>query len=74
MSKKSSEGGRRPAQMDKKLLANLRWKKVYGTWKEGPATWEEYMNIVRVCRDATSKAKVHATKGGNLLQINALGI
>jgi len=38
----------------------LRWKrKVYGMWKEGQATWEEYRNIVKVCRDATRKAKVY---------------
>jgi len=27
--------------------------------KEGQATWEEYRKVVRVCRDATRKAKVH---------------
>jgi len=26
-------------------------------WKEGQATWEEYRNVVRACRDATRKAK-----------------
>ena len=34
--------------MSKELLAEIRWKrKVYGAWKEGQATWEEYRNIVR---------------------------
>ena len=28
-------------------------------WKEEQVTWEEYRNIVCVCRDVTSKAKVH---------------
>jgi len=28
-------------------------------WKEGQATWEEYRNVVRECRDATRKAKAH---------------
>jgi len=28
-------------------------------WKEGPATWEEYRNVVKTCRDATRKGKVH---------------
>jgi len=27
-------------------------------WKEGQATWEEYRNVVRACRDAMRKAKV----------------
>jgi len=46
--------------MSKEPLAELRWKrKVYGMWKEGQITWEEYKNIVRACRDATRKAKVH---------------
>jgi len=44
----------------KELLAELIGKrKVYGMWKEGQATWEEYRNVVRACRDATRKAKVH---------------
>jgi len=46
--------------MNKELLAEIRWKrKVHGMWKEGQATWEEYRNVVRACRDATRKAKVH---------------
>jgi len=32
---------------------------VSGMWKEGQATWEKYRNIVRECREATTKAKVH---------------
>jgi len=28
-------------------------------WKEGQATWEEYRNVVKACRDATRKAKAH---------------
>ena len=28
-------------------------------WKKGLATWEEYRSVVRVCRDATRKAKAH---------------
>jgi len=46
--------------MSKKLLVELRQKrKVYGMWKEGQATWEDYRNVVKACRDATRKAKVH---------------
>ena len=46
--------------MNKEVLAELRWKrKVHGMWKEGQATWEEYRNVVRACRDATRKAKAH---------------
>jgi len=60
LSKKSRKGGRRPAWMSKKVLAELRQKrKVYGMRKEGQATWEEYRNVVRACRNATRKAKVH---------------
>jgi len=45
--------------MSKKLLVELRQKrKVYGMWKEGQATWEEYRNVVKACRDTTRKAKV----------------
>jgi len=28
-------------------------------WKDRQATWEEYRNVVRACKDATRKAKVH---------------
>jgi len=56
--KKWSKGGRRPAWLNKELLAEIRQKrKVHGMWKEGQATWEEYRNVVRACRDATRKAK-----------------
>jgi len=34
-------------------------QKVHGMWKEGQATWEEYRNVVRACRDAKRKANVH---------------
>jgi len=60
LSKKSSKGGRRPARLNKKLLAEIRWKrKVHGMWKEGQATWKVYRNVVRACRDVTRKAKAH---------------
>ncbi|GAB0208568.1 mitochondrial enolase superfamily member 1 [Grus japonensis] len=59
-SKKSSKGGRRPAWMSKELLEKLKGKKeVYRMWQKGLATWEEYRNADRVCRDATRKAKAH---------------
>ena len=46
--------------MSKELLAELKWKrKVCGMWREGQATSEEYRNVVKACRDATRKAKVH---------------
>jgi len=60
MSKKSSKGGRRPAWMSKELLVKRKWKrKVYGMWKEGQATWEEYRNVVRACRETMRKAEAH---------------
>jgi len=46
--------------LNKELLAELMWKrKVHGMWKEEQATWKEYRNVVRACRDATRKAKAH---------------
>jgi len=46
--------------MSKELLAELRWKrKVHGMWEEGQATWEEYGNVVKACRDVMRKTKVH---------------
>ena len=44
--------------MSKELLEGLKWKKeVYGMWKRGQATWKEYRDIVRVCRNVTRKVK-----------------
>jgi len=46
--------------MSKEFLAKLKRKtQVYGMWKEEQATWEEYRNIVRGCREAMRKAKAH---------------
>ncbi|GAB0204970.1 mitochondrial enolase superfamily member 1 [Grus japonensis] len=46
--------------MSKELLEKLKGKKkVYRMWKKGLATWEEYRNVIRVCRDATRKARAH---------------
>ncbi|KGL78095.1 hypothetical protein N309_02912, partial [Tinamus guttatus] len=56
--KKLGKAGRRPAWMGKELLGKLNKKKsTYIMWKKGQATWEEYRNIVRECRDAMRKAK-----------------
>ncbi|NXY91278.1 PUR9 protein, partial [Alcedo cyanopectus] len=42
----------------KELLVKLQLKReIYKTWKEGQATWEEYREVVKGCRDATRKAK-----------------
>ena len=58
MRKKSGKGGRRPVWMSKELVHKLKGKKkAHEMWKKGLTTWEEYRNVVRVCRDATRKAK-----------------
>jgi len=46
--------------VSKELLEELSQKRnVYGMWKEGQATWEEYRNVIKACRDAMRKAKDH---------------
>ncbi|XP_071671878.1 synaptonemal complex protein 2 isoform X2 [Patagioenas fasciata] len=56
--RKSRKGARRPAWLNRELLGKLKWKRrVYRSWKEGLATWEEYKAVVRGCREATRKAK-----------------
>jgi len=58
--KKCSKGGRRPAWLNRELLAELKWKRnVHGMWKDGQTAWEKYRNVVRACRDVTRKAKAH---------------
>jgi len=60
LGKQSNKGDRRPIWMRKELLAKLKWKRmVLGRCKEEQATWEEYRNIVRACREETRKAKAH---------------
>jgi len=34
-------------------------EEVYKMWKRSLATWEEYRNAVKTCRDATRKTKGH---------------
>ncbi|NWT63551.1 RTJK polymerase, partial [Erythrocercus mccallii] len=56
--RKSSKRVRRPAWLSRELLLKLKQKReIYKTWKEGQATWEEYREVVKGCRDATRKAK-----------------
>jgi len=56
--KKLGKGGRKPEWISKE---KIKWKKkVYGMWKRGLATLEEYRNTVsNTCRDAIRKAKAH---------------
>lgn len=55
--RKSGKGARRPACLNKELLGKLKWKRrVYRSWMEGLATWEQYKTVVRY-REATGKAK-----------------
>ncbi|PKU33700.1 glycerol kinase [Limosa lapponica baueri] len=48
--KKSGKGSRRPAWLSRELLQKLKWK-------NGLTTWEDYKNVIRVCRDERRKAK-----------------
>lgn len=34
-------------------------KEIYGIWKNGHGSWEEYRNVAKVCRDVTRKVKAH---------------
>ncbi|XP_069631230.1 LOW QUALITY PROTEIN: uncharacterized protein [Haliaeetus albicilla] len=56
--KKSGKEGRRPAWLGKDLLVELKRKKeMHRQWKRGHASWEEYRDAARVCRDGIRKAK-----------------
>ena len=55
---KVSHRGRRPVWMNWELLLRLQKKKrVYVLWKKGQATWGDYKEIARVCREEVRKAK-----------------
>jgi len=48
-----------PCGSARSFYRNSDAREVYGMWREGQATWEEYRNVVKTCRDATRKAKLH---------------
>jgi len=58
MCQKSSKQGRRLACLNKDLLLEL-WQKmkVYGLWKQGQATQENYKDAVRNCREKICNAE-----------------
>ncbi|GAB0205816.1 hypothetical protein GRJ2_003047200 [Grus japonensis] len=56
--RKSSRRSRRPAWLNRDLLLELRRKKkVYACWKQGQATWEDYRDAARLCREKIRAAK-----------------
>lgn len=57
-SRKSSKGGRKPAWMNKGLLAKLGHKKEVGM-SQGKVTREEYRHGDHACRDGVRKARAH---------------
>lgn len=53
--------------MSRDHLLELRWKrKMYGHWKQGLVTWEDYKDVISRCRDINhgqSSIKVDAGQG-----------
>ncbi|PKU48703.1 rna-directed dna polymerase from mobile element jockey-like [Limosa lapponica baueri] len=50
--------GKRPAWLNKEIRSQLREKRrVYGLWKKGQATQEDYKGVVKLCREKIRKAK-----------------
>jgi len=48
----ASCSGRRPVWMNKELLLRLQKKKrVCVLWKKGQATWGDYKEVAKVCRE-----------------------
>jgi len=57
--RKSSKLGRKPSWQSRDLLLELRQKnKVYGHWKQGQVTLEDYRDVDRHCREKIHEAKV----------------
>ena len=53
-----SGGGRQPAWLSKDLQLKLREKReMFGKWKYGCVAWEEYRDVVCMCRNKIRKAK-----------------
>ncbi|RLW96749.1 hypothetical protein EAI66_26110 [Escherichia coli] len=66
-----SRWARRPDWLNRDLWLELKNKrKVYGLWKSGQATYEDYRYVVKLCREKIRKAKAQlelnlATKVSN---------
>ena len=57
-SMKSNKRGKRLAWLTRDILLEIRRKKkVYGQWKQGQVTWENYRDAVRHSRE-----EIHAPK------------
>ncbi|KAK4806831.1 hypothetical protein QYF61_005627 [Mycteria americana] len=55
---KSSKNARRPAWVNKELLAKLKHKQeAYRGWEQRQVSWEEYRNIVQASRNEVRQAK-----------------
>ena len=58
MCRKTSRWGRRSVWLNRELWLELRKKtRVYDLWKKGQATQEDYMDVVRLCREKIRRAK-----------------
>ncbi|KFZ53140.1 hypothetical protein N338_13083, partial [Podiceps cristatus] len=56
--KKSGKKGKRPAWLSCDLWLKLKEKKeIHKQWKQGQVSWDEYRDVVRLCRDGVRKAK-----------------
>ena len=57
-SRKTSQWTRRPDWTKRDLWLELKSKrKVYGLWKSGQATYDDYRYVVKLCREKIRKAK-----------------
>ena len=55
---KASHNGRRSVWMKREqLLRTQKKKRVYVLWKKGQATWGDYKEVAKVCREEVRKAK-----------------
>ena len=58
MSQKMSRRARRLGWLNRDLWLDLKNKrKVYGLWKSGQATYDDYRYVVKLCREKIRKAK-----------------
>ena len=58
LSRKMSWCGRRPAWINRELFLRLQEKKrIYFLWKKVWATWKEYKEVVKMCREKIRRVK-----------------
>ncbi|KAK4816829.1 hypothetical protein QYF61_023893 [Mycteria americana] len=54
---KDKLAGKKTGLAEERVLVGIQEKRVYDVWKKGQATWEDYKDVVGLCREKIRRAK-----------------